>query len=497
MKLTFERKLPLVLFFVFLMLVSVGFLSYQYTVSLQEAVRRERHTQDVLVRIDKTLTDILDSNSFVEGFVQTGNSTYEDRFDARRRLATENLAELRSLNAESAVQTANTAKLENSVNAYWELAEAKIDRRKSEGPELLDQEASWMEFTNAINRIRTELDAMRLAEQTDASNYSKELDRDLFRTIWILIAAGFAGVISLAVANALVWSEGRRRAKAENALVDANRELETRIADRTEELREVNKNLEAAAKDRELLLENEKQARREAEIATRLRDEFMATVSHELKTPLNSILGWARLLKGGTLDESKSAKALNTIIKNSETQNRLIEDLLDVARLISGKLELEKKPLTLEEVVNHSIESVQPQARAKSIAINTLATNGNGGTTVYGDHNRLQQVFTNLLTNSLKFTPENGVIDVSLNRLVNSVEVSVTDSGAGISAEFLPAVFERFRQDTASESRKNGLGLGLAIVRNLVEMHGGNVRAASEGENKGATFTVSLPLNNS
>ena len=220
----------------------------------------------------------------------------------------------------------------------------------------------------------------------------------------------------------------------------------------------------------------------------------MATVSHELRTPLNSILGWARLLKDGTLDHSQTQRAVNTIIKNSETQNRLIEDLLDVARLISGKLELKEEPVDLLAVVADSIEITRPSAQQKHIRISFEEGTFDQPPIIIGDASRLRQVFSNLLTNAVKFSPEGRAISVVAEQDASSAVITVADEGIGISKEFIPLVFERFRQDVNSPDRNGGLGLGLAIVRNLVEMHGGTVAVESEGENKGAKFTVRLPL---
>jgi signal transduction histidine kinase len=242
-----------------------------------------------------------------------------------------------------------------------------------------------------------------------------------------------------------------------------------------------------------MLLENEQKARREAEIANRLRDEFMATVSHELKTPLNSILGWARMLKAGDLDEDQIKKALSTIIKNSETQNRLIEDLLGVARVISGKLVLDLEPVDPVELAHDAIESVLPSAQAKHIEISQTMNEGADDWQVSGDRDRLMQVISNLLTNAVKFTPEGGSINVSIEHADTNLNIRVKDNGIGISPEFLPLVFERFRQDAAGTSRNGVLGLGLAIVRQLVEMHGGSISVHSGGIGKGSEFTVTLP----
>jgi signal transduction histidine kinase len=290
-----------------------------------------------------------------------------------------------------------------------------------------------------------------------------------------------------------VSREISKRRNAEHALTESNKELESRIDERTSELEDANESLRLVASEREELLRNEQSARREAEIATRLRDEFMATVSHELKTPLNSILGWARMLKAGDLDESQVKKALGTIIKNSETQNRLIEDLLDVARIISGKLLLEFEPIDPVELLHDAIGTSTPAAAAKGIDIVQESDDSARLVIVTGDRNRLTQVFSNLLTNAVKFTPEYGRIDVSLKADGDHIGISVKDNGVGIKPEFLPAVFERFRQDRSVPAQNGGLGLGLAIVRQLVEMHGGTVRVISEGVGKGSEFIVELP----
>jgi signal transduction histidine kinase len=255
----------------------------------------------------------------------------------------------------------------------------------------------------------------------------------------------------------------------------------------------VNESLRVVATEREELLKKEQSARREAEIANRLRDEFMATVSHELKTPLNSILGWARMLKAGDLDEAQVKKALGTIIKNSETQNRLIEDLLDVARIISGKLVLEFEPVDPVELLHDVVETVMPAANAKRIVISQDFEEDVRRLTVQGDRNRLMQVFSNLLTNAVKFTPKGGRIEVRLSSVDARLNVSVKDNGIGINPEFVPMVFERFRQDSSVNTQNGGLGLGLAIVRQLVEMHGGSVSVQSDGANKGSEFNVELP----
>ena len=248
-----------------------------------------------------------------------------------------------------------------------------------------------------------------------------------------------------------------------------------------------------AEQEREELFKREQDARKDAEIANRMRDEFLATVSHELRAPLNSILGWARLLEKGKLDDATSKKAITTIVRNSEAQNRLIEDLLDVSRIISGKLRLEVMTIKPINVVESALETVRPAAEAKGIKLEIKEDADVSH--ISGDPNRLQQVIWNLLSNAIKFTPNEGEVALEIERTDDFVEIRVKDSGVGIKEEFLPHVFDRFRQADASSIRKfGGLGLGLAIVRHITEMHGGTVSACSEGENQGSTFTVKLPL---
>jgi signal transduction histidine kinase/ActR/RegA family two-component response regulator len=226
--------------------------------------------------------------------------------------------------------------------------------------------------------------------------------------------------------------------------------------------------------------------------ANRLKDEFLATVSHELRTPLNSMLGWSRLLRSGALDQATATRALETIERNAEVQARLVGDILDVSRIITGKLHLDIQPLDLVTVVESALDAVRPAANAKQI---TLAPRFSAAScSMTGDQSRLHQVVWNLLLNAVKFTPPAGSVTVSLDCGRDDVALTVTDTGVGIPDEFLPFVFDRFRQADSSSARLHGgLGLGLAIVRHLVELHGGTVAAESAGAGRGATFTVRLP----
>ncbi|HKI02399.1 MAG TPA: ATP-binding protein [Thermoanaerobaculia bacterium] len=249
----------------------------------------------------------------------------------------------------------------------------------------------------------------------------------------------------------------------------------------------------AVAIDNVNLYRQMREAREEAEAANRSKDEFLATVSHELRTPLNAILGWGQLLLSDGNDPEKGRRGLETIVRNARLQGQLIDDLLDVSRIISGQMRLDVRPLELVPVIDAAIEAVRPAAEARQIRLRRVLDPLAGP--VAGDPARLQQVVWNLLSNAVKFTPKGGRMEVRLERVNSHVEIIVADNGAGISPDFLPQVFERFRQRDASTTRRHsGLGLGLAIVRHLVELHGGGVRVQSPGEGQGSTFVVTLPL---
>jgi signal transduction histidine kinase/CheY-like chemotaxis protein len=298
------------------------------------------------------------------------------------------------------------------------------------------------------------------------------LSRYLSRNI--VAAAAAASDVALDKRPALGFSRVAELAQLREALFSAAELLAQREQARTEHLKQA------------------EHARAEAETASRLKDEFLATVSHELRTPLNAMLGYAKLLKGNRLDEEKARQAILIIERNAYQQAQLIEDLLDVSRIITGNLRLEVQPLNLQQVLENALDAVRPAAEAKGVR---LKLRGTGEASLAGDAGRLQQVFWNLLANAVKFTPSGGQVEVCLAAHAAHVEISVRDTGQGIAPKFLPYVFDRFRQADGSTTRAaGGLGLGLAIVRHLVELHGGHVSAASDGAGQGATFTVKLPL---
>jgi CheY-like chemotaxis protein len=241
------------------------------------------------------------------------------------------------------------------------------------------------------------------------------------------------------------------------------------------------------------LLAREKEAREEAQAANRMKDEFLATVSHELRTPLTAMLGWTRIIRSGKLDPTKLSHGLSVIERSGRAQAAIIDDILDVSRIITGKLRLELDAVDLQQVVQAAMDTVRPAADAKGIQIDWKYDKSIPRFS--GDPDRLQQVVWNLLSNAIKFTPKGGRVEVDSAYVDGNVEITVADTGQGITADFLPHVFDRFRQaDGTSTRRHGGLGLGLAIVRHLVELHGGTVFVESAGENQGSAFTVRLPV---
>jgi signal transduction histidine kinase/ActR/RegA family two-component response regulator len=285
---------------------------------------------------------------------------------------------------------------------------------------------------------------------------------------------------SVAIQNAQSILAARRR--AEESLVAAK-----------EELRRTAEQLKLTLEERNQLLESERAARSQAEHMSAMKDEFLATLSHELRTPLSAILGWSQVLKRRSMNESELHHALDIIERNARMQTQLIEDLLDMSRITSGKMRLDIQPVHPVFFIEAALETVRLAASAKGVKVEKMLDPAAGP--ISGDPNRLQQVVWNLLSNAIRFTPKDGKVQILLQRVNSHIEINVADTGIGIAPQFVGHVFERFRQADASTTRQQGgLGLGLAIVKHLVELHGGTVRVHSEGEGRGTTFTVHLPL---
>ncbi|HYY55893.1 MAG TPA: response regulator [Pyrinomonadaceae bacterium] len=277
------------------------------------------------------------------------------------------------------------------------------------------------------------------------------------------------------------------------AVAYENARLYTEAQSHTVELQQEVAERKQAEEERARMLIREQAARAEAEQANRTKDEFLATLSHELRTPLTAILGWSYLLRTKKFDDDNLFRALETIERNARSQSQLIDDLLDVSRIITGKLRLDVRPIELIPIIEAAIDSTRPAAEAKAIQFEVALDKT--ASRVSGDANRLQQVVWNLFSNAVKFTPEGGRVEVRLERSDGHAQITVRDTGQGINPQFLPFIFDRFRQADGTTTRKHGgLGLGLAIVRHLVELHSGTIKVHSDGVDKGATFTIVLPL---
>jgi signal transduction histidine kinase/DNA-binding response OmpR family regulator len=299
-----------------------------------------------------------------------------------------------------------------------------------------------------------------------------KLNADDFSEADERLAVTLATQVAIAYENAMLYSDAQRHAS----------ELQLEITERRQ-----------AEEERAQLLIRERAARAEAEEANRTKDEFLATLSHELRTPLSAILGWSHLVRTGKLDEPQMTRAFETIERNARSQSQLIDDLLDVSRIITGKLQIEPRPIDLCSVIEAASDAVRPAIESKEIRFETMLDPK--ACFVRGDANRLQQIFWNLLSNAIKFTPSGGLVRVDVKRDEPQVRVAVSDTGIGITQEFLPYIFDRFRQADGSTTRVHGgLGLGLSIVKHLVELHDGSIEVLSQGKDQGATFTVSLGL---
>jgi signal transduction histidine kinase/response regulator RpfG family c-di-GMP phosphodiesterase len=358
------------------------------------------------------------------------------------------------------------------------VSEELLDRLLAEGRPLRLSEAAETLEAEHLSSPRVEMQSFLGAPiLSPARAYgwlylTNKLDAEEFSEADERLAVTLATQVSASYENARLYTEAQRHAA----------ELQQEVAERKQ-----------AEEERARLLIREQAARAEAERANRTKDEFLATLSHELRTPLTAILGWTHLIRGGNLDESMLGRALETIERNARSQSQLIDDLLDVSRIITGKLSLDFHPVELSSIIEATIDTVRPMAEAKSIRVEPQLKTSH--CVVSGDPARLQQVVWNLFSNAVKFTPEGGHVEVGLRCDERHVELEVRDTGQGISAEFLPYIFDRFRQADGTTTRKHGgLGLGLAIVRHLVELHGGAIRAASDGDGHGSTFTLSLPL---
>jgi signal transduction histidine kinase/DNA-binding NarL/FixJ family response regulator len=351
----------------------------------------------------------------------------------------------------------------------------------------------------ALSRVTTERAPVRLSESDDLLLQAEDEDTPRsFLGAAIVSASATCGWFYLVnKRNADEFSEADERLAAtlatQVAVAYENANLYAEAQHHATELRMEMAVRKQAEHERARLLVREQAARAEAEAANRNKDEFLATLSHELRTPLTAILGWSHLMRNKGLNEAEFIRGLETIERNARSQSQLIDDLLDVSRIITGKLQIERSPVDLLTAIEAAFDSIRPAAESKSIIFETAINVRQ--CRVVGDSMRLQQIFWNLFSNAVKFTPRGGRVNVEVSSIDSRVNVAVTDNGIGIDPDFLPFIFDRFRQADGSTTREHGgLGLGLAIVQHLVELHEGRVYVESGGRNLGATFTIALPI---
>jgi signal transduction histidine kinase len=430
-----------------------------------------RHCDQVIDRATTVQKLLVDMETGIRAFVITEQASFLAPYNAARQALDGNIQNLSDLVAGNQDQAGRVNSLREKSGAWRAYAEnikskvGKDDEAKSviitgRGKELMD----------SVRRTVTQIVQVETNIRDGQSHRARMMAAAVvgISVVLCLICGMFVSVISRRQLFAVAKTYTRALAVAEQ---------------REQEKSE--------------LLASERAARSVAEHASRMKDEFLATLSHELRTPLNAILGWAHLLRqtppNGTRDPKDLEHGLDTIERNARAQTQLIEDLLDMSRIISGKLRLDIQRIAPISFIEAAIQTIRPAAEAKGIRIEQMLDSQ--ADPISGDPNRLQQVIWNLLSNSVKFTPKGGKVQVVLQRVDSHLEISVADTGQGIKPEFLPYVFERFRQADASAARRfGGLGLGLALVKQLVELHGGSIEVKSPGEGMGATFVVELPL---
>jgi len=442
-------------------------------VDLGQRLTAERDPEALLQVFCDAARDILGSrNAYVRIMEQDGRSV---RFFVGDALDVETAAREGIRQIEASVLTAFSS-TEKAIRVS-DAARGRVKR-------LLNQQSISSLLSAPISLLDQTIGWLYLADKQNADGFSEADER---------LALTLAGQLAVAYENASLYADARDHASQLLAEVTERKQAQEEKERLLVSEKAARVEAETAQRLSADLLMREEEARADAEAANRLKDEFLATVSHELRTPLNSILGWSQLMRTGDLDEASATRALQTIERNTRALAQIIDDLLDVSRIITGKLRLRVVPIQLGSVVEAALESIRPATDAKNIRLDVSLDPAAG--VVSGDSSRLQQIVWNLLSNAIKFTPSGGHVEVKLDRVGSNAQITITDSGEGINAEFLPYVFDRFRQADSTFTRMHGgLGLGLAIVRHLVELHGGTVSANSQGRGKGATFAVSFPL---
>ncbi len=446
LKLSMAKRLTAWFAIVLVLLLLNTFLSYR---AVQTIIRNDREvarSHAELLNLELTLSTLKDAETGQRGFLLTGDEEYLEPYEQAISTIPDRLRDVKANGAQES-DPREISFLQDKIDTKLSELKQTIEVRKDKGLEAALAIVRADRGKHAMDDIRQIVMQMRDRENLVLEQRAADSQASARQAVITLFFAG-----GLGLAMFLLFS----------------REVRTRINE-------------------------EHAAYQKAAEANRLKDEFLATISHELRTPLTALIGWARMLRLGGLDEERSQRALETIERNAQSQAQLVEDLLDVSSIVSGRLRLDVRPLDVTTVVRSAIESVTPAAEARQIRLTTALDPR--APRIYGDPERLQQVIWNLLSNAIKFTPKGGRVQVRVERTNSHVDIVVSDNGEGIHKSFLPHMFDRFTQQDASYTRKKGgLGLGLAITRHLVEMHGGNISAQSEGEGKGSVFTVTLPI---
>jgi signal transduction histidine kinase len=440
-------------------LIVDAWLSYR---NINVLLSQERAMSVSYLRLDtlqRTLSAITDAETGQRGFLLTGDEEYLAPYaDARRALETD-LRQLRQL-WPAAADSADHDALEHLVESKLRELQQTIDLRRRGRLTAAESIVRGGQGKSQMAGIRTLIDTLRSNEEArlrTATIVSARSRQTSFST------AAFASGIAVAAVLLCVW------------LLRRDLEQRSRVAE-----------------DRAGLLRREQEARSQAETANRLKDDFLATLSHELRNPLHAVVGWLQILRHRPDDEALQARALETVERNARALQRMIEDLLDASRASRGKLELTLAPTAVETLVTSVLETLRPSAASKDVKI--MQHVAAGGLVVNGDYDRLAQVVINLVSNAIKFTPEGGRIEVSLWEEPDAVVIAVKDTGRGITPEALPQIFEAFRQPGPRvPGTEGGLGLGLAVAKHIVELHHGTIDASSEGPGRGASFVVRLP----
>jgi signal transduction histidine kinase len=428
-------------------LTFVGATSYHRLAELRDATRAVEHTHEVRIELERILSLLTDAEAGQRGFLFTGAISYLEASNAAFASLPARLEHLRSLTVDNPRQQERLAALDALIRRKRTEPSANLLARETRGFDLAARIVITDEGKRLVDQVRTVVVAMGAEEGRLLTERSQREER-AGRTAAFTTLGGLGLALVLAVAATMLLNQAIR----ERGRADA--------------------------------------ARLAAEAADRAKDEFLAVLSHELRTPLTSIIGWARMLRVGSLREADRLRALEVIERSAQLQATLINDLLDVSRFMRGGVRLDLHSVELTPIVEAAVDGVRTDAEVKGVKLDCAF---GAFASVMGDPSRLQQIVGNLLTNAIKFTPAGGRITIQLERDDRWAHIIVRDTGMGISADFLPHVFESFRQGEAARGH-TGLGLGLAIVRRLVELHGGTVEAQSAGEGKGAVFTVTLPL---